>query len=671
MSSKRVCLLIFLCLNLSMTLVFAQDIILQPDLVEETPILFDSLHLYESLIIREKISAHIDISKRDVDYLTLFRAKLQIFPQQTLRQQILSQETHPQPFSANESSFHFYFTSPLNTTQSFAVESELRTSRSYVPITQKVDFPLGTIPTEYQKYLQYTDLINTNSQIQAKARELAGDSDDLFEVAHTIAHWVRSHIEYNLSSIVVEASQPATWVFENRKGVCDELTTLYISLLRSLGIPARYVTGNAYTTSDLFDEPWVLHAWAEVYFPEFGWVPFDLTYGQFGFIDATHIEYTTGVDGSTGSTQYQWNSLSRTPPQINISRLQFEHEILNGAKMVESPFEISAELAVTQLGKGSYNALIIQLENTQTHYVSALLSIQRPQNIDFYLPEYAHVLRPFEVKEIVIPFFVTENYLDRYIYTVPIEIFTGYKAQLLQFEVAPIYPQYSQNRINSIVASFQHESPNFEDLAISCSPQHFRVVYETESFIQCDIQNNRLMPVQFEVCFDQFCESAFIPSQSNSTFSYEFIVSELGLHTQNIQLIVNNRKLDTSVRLYGVDIPRLRISKSIDNLVLDSLDEVEAWFYVQKDSFSPGLQTRVQMGSYLPQTMRIGTLSASRNMTFMLNPLQLRPGENEYPIYLWYRDEQGRLHRVDHSITVHLENMNLWQRAMLFFAKLF
>jgi len=61
---------------------------------------------------------------------------------------------------------------------------------------------------------------------------------------------------------------------------------------RSLGIPARVVSGYAYTDSEEVVEfvgsHWGGHAWAEVLIDD-TWVPFDLTYKQYGYVDASHI----------------------------------------------------------------------------------------------------------------------------------------------------------------------------------------------------------------------------------------------------------------------------------------------------------------------------------------------------------------------------------------------
>lgn len=74
--------------------------------------------------------------------------------------------------------------------------------------------------------------------------------------------------------------------FENQKGVCDEITNVYVSMLRHLGIPARPALG--YVHNMVLDDKGNIntlgkpHAWAEFYLPDTGWVPVDATWGTTG-----------------------------------------------------------------------------------------------------------------------------------------------------------------------------------------------------------------------------------------------------------------------------------------------------------------------------------------------------------------------------------------------------
>ena len=74
---------------------------------------------------------------------------------------------------------------------------------------------------------------------------------------------------------------PLTEVFASRRGVCQDFARLEIACLRSLGIPARYVSGYIETvpapgTPRLVGAD-VSHAWLSVFCPGIGWIAVDPT----------------------------------------------------------------------------------------------------------------------------------------------------------------------------------------------------------------------------------------------------------------------------------------------------------------------------------------------------------------------------------------------------------
>jgi len=95
-------------------------------------------------------------------------------------------------------------------------------------------------------------------------------------------------------------STPILTVLKSRRGVCQDFAHLQIGCLRSLGLPARYVSGYL-LTSPPPGQPKLVgadasHAWLSAYCPELGWIDFDPTNNQ---IPATkHITLAWGRDYS-------------------------------------------------------------------------------------------------------------------------------------------------------------------------------------------------------------------------------------------------------------------------------------------------------------------------------------------------------------------------------------
>jgi len=77
---------------------------------------------------------------------------------------------------------------------------------------------------------------------------------------------------------------PTEQVLREKKGVCQDFTLLCIAALRSIGVPARYMSGYLETIPPP-GEPKLqgsdaTHAWFSVYCPDMGWLDFDPTNGK-------------------------------------------------------------------------------------------------------------------------------------------------------------------------------------------------------------------------------------------------------------------------------------------------------------------------------------------------------------------------------------------------------
>lgn len=87
--------------------------------------------------------------------------------------------------------------------------------------------------------------------------------------------------DFTFDPSATDISTPVERVFEARRGVCQDFAHLMISALRSLGLPARYVSGYILTHPPegqmKLQGADASHAWVSVWSPEHGWVDFDPT----------------------------------------------------------------------------------------------------------------------------------------------------------------------------------------------------------------------------------------------------------------------------------------------------------------------------------------------------------------------------------------------------------
>ena len=125
----------------------------------------------------------------------------------------------------------------------------------------------------------------------AKARELAGDETNPVRIVSRIYDWIdeipwAGSIEYGVLPHIPE------YVLTSGHGDCGQVGLLLITMLRSVGIPARWESGWT-----LYPQTYNLHDWGSVYYEGVGWVPIDVSAGRQESNDpAVRNFYKSGLD---------------------------------------------------------------------------------------------------------------------------------------------------------------------------------------------------------------------------------------------------------------------------------------------------------------------------------------------------------------------------------------
>ena len=97
-------------------------------------------------------------------------------------------------------------------------------------------------------------------------------AQDLLDRLHALAGIVRDRVDYEVGS--TDAHTGAAEALADGKGVCQDHAHIFISAARTLGVPARYVTGYLVLGEQSRSE--AHHAWAEAWVEGLGWVAFDV-----------------------------------------------------------------------------------------------------------------------------------------------------------------------------------------------------------------------------------------------------------------------------------------------------------------------------------------------------------------------------------------------------------
>jgi transglutaminase-like putative cysteine protease len=132
---------------------------------------------------------------------------------------------------------------------------------------------------DIKQYSLETPMTNANDQIRKFALRSFGTGKSVFEATNDLTNRIYREFEYQPGHTTI--STPLTQVIVERKGVCQDFAHLAISCLRSIGLPARYVSGYIETVSPAGVQKLIgtdaSHAWFSVYIPDMGWTDFDPT----------------------------------------------------------------------------------------------------------------------------------------------------------------------------------------------------------------------------------------------------------------------------------------------------------------------------------------------------------------------------------------------------------
>ncbi len=122
---------------------------------------------------------------------------------------------------------------------------------------------------------------STPDRVTRRTANITASASNRYETARIVEQWLESNREYSLDVDRPDGNVADAFLFEMERGYCTYYATTMVTMLRSQGIPARLTVG--YTPGEqVGEETYVVrgynsHAWVEVYFPEYGWIPFDPT----------------------------------------------------------------------------------------------------------------------------------------------------------------------------------------------------------------------------------------------------------------------------------------------------------------------------------------------------------------------------------------------------------
>jgi len=180
---------------------------------------------------------------------------------------------------------------------------------------------LASSLTDIFDYLQPTQAVPTGGASMDWAKKFLRSGIPLGEAVTGLNRAIHERFEYKPGA--TEVNTPLASVWKKREGVCQDFAHIMLSVLRTAGLPARYVCGYIET-----DGPGKLlgssatHAWVEVMLPGLQWAAIDPTNNQ--WCGERHIAVALGrdfVDASPVRGTFKGSGTQSMKVRVTMKRL--------------------------------------------------------------------------------------------------------------------------------------------------------------------------------------------------------------------------------------------------------------------------------------------------------------------------------------------------------------
>ncbi len=637
----------------------------------------DLIYDVEEVKSRLTISSTFDIDKTGAGHKVSYASvNLSFVPSDRENQDVLDVRYDPEPDSVGNEVIYKWYDSGLGE-YNFLMEAELKNNVNLKKVKGKIKFPIQDLDEDYEKYTKSTENIDADDpEIIKMASEIASGQDDLYVVVFELVNWIKSNVEYSLNTLTAEVSQKSSWVLKNRYGVCDEITSLFVAMARSLGIPARYISGMAYTNwNDMND--WGPHAWTEVYFPGYGWVAFDITYGEFGYVDATHIVLKEALDSDESATHYEWRGRNI---DLDASELDIKVELLDKKGHYGNVVDADVDILKDNVGFGSYNLVEVEVKNLKDYYVAEEFALAKVDEIKVIGDERKQVLlKPYEKKKLHWIIKLDGDFDPGFIYTFPIKAYTPRNnSGEAEFSSSVKDKFYDRDEIDDALDLISEEEKKTysREVDLSCVLDSGEDYYmEEEITVLCAVTNkgNVLMD-DLNVCVSDDCQKIDLGISQEKALTFTKKPEEVG----NRELAVTAKNKDISKAAYlkykVLDEPLIKIDELEHPHNVEYGQEFSVSFIIDKLSFSNPKDIVVSVShNGIPQEWMIDELNNSEEFVVNLNADMLGGGENDLNVKIVYEDERNNRYSVDEDFVIEViatkffDKVKLWMNDVEFF----
>ena len=168
---------------------------------------------------------------------------------------------------------------------------------------RKADYGSAPAPKNLARFLEPDRRVPINGRIKELADENTRGKQGTVEKAHALYDFVFQTVRYDKSGTGWGRGD-SLWVCDAKHGNCTDFHSLFISLARAEGIPARFEIGFPVSNGTEGTIPGY-HCWAQFFVNGIGWVPVDISEAWkdprkhdyfFGSVDANRVQFSVGRD---------------------------------------------------------------------------------------------------------------------------------------------------------------------------------------------------------------------------------------------------------------------------------------------------------------------------------------------------------------------------------------
>lgn len=420
----------------------------------------------------------------NVNFVT---STIKFYPKKDFRQEVLSTATDSNPKAdiSTQIDIEFKWDKPDLNYLYYNYQAKIKTKTDLKTLAISPKYPLNIKDKKLLKYAEPTKYITITPEIVKKSDEIIEGEKDIYLLTSKLAIWVKENIKYDFNSLTAKAVQTSTWVLTNKQGVCDELTNLFISFLRSQGIPARFVSGTVYSS---VDNKWTPHGWAEVHFPDKGWIPYDPTFGQYGWIDATHIKLSDSDDPSDSAVSYHWVA---EDTDLTAEEFKIQAEPVKLGKEIEPIVKLSVTPIYKKVSHNSYIPVQVTVTNTEPYYITPEIYLSKAPGIVGSNTK-AVPLKPKESKNLywLVTLPQTLEKSKKYYVTLEADSILA-KPSSIDFEVSKDYDEISKTQAEKKLRELESSTKpvNFNSITTYCSPDKTSYTESDRVELNCLIEN--------------------------------------------------------------------------------------------------------------------------------------------------------------------------------------